>query len=293
MSRAFAVLLISGIQSGAVVVATPVAAQGAAAAAPAAAPAATPAAAPAATPAAAAPAATPAAAAPGAAPAAAPTTAPAAAPEEPPGPPPRPVASGFQAAFRTGVLLPFGDASGRSSDSLGRRYAWQIPFAIDLGARFAESFFAGVYLGFGFGSTGSDPRLDLACDDDDEDAENDIVCSVWTLRAGIEGNYSFLPGGHANPWVGYGIGYEASIASYTDKERGYSETVTSSGITWAQLSAGIDFRKGVGIGPFVEVAIGEFRKTTTEIGDEKFRLPMNDRALHAWIMLGGRLVTNP
>ena len=96
-----------------------------------------------------------------------------------------------------------------------------------------------------------------------------------------------------NPWVGYGIGYEASIASYSDHERGYAETVTSSGVTWAQLSGGFDLRKAVGIGPFIEVAIGEFRKTTTEIGDETFRLPMNDRALHAWIMIGGRLVTNP
>lgn len=191
------------------------------------------------------------------------------------------------------MLLPFGDASGRAGDSLGRRYAWQIPFAVDLGARFAESFFAGVYLGFGFGSTGSDPRLDLACDDDDEDGENDIVCTVWTLRAGLEGIYYFAPGGHTNPWVGYGIGYEASLASYTDRERGYSESVTSTGVTWAQLSAGIDFRKAVGIGPFLEVAIGEFRTTTTTIDDETFRLPMDDRALHAWIMLGGRLVTNP
>ena len=45
--------------------------------------------------------------------------------------------------------------------------------------------------------------------------------------------------------------------------------------------------------PFVEVAIGEFRRTTTEIGEERFRLPMDDRALHAWVMFGGRLVTNP
>jgi hypothetical protein len=150
-----------------------------------------------------------------------------------------------------------------------------------------------VYFGFGFGSTGSDGRLDQACDDDDEDGENDIVCSVWTLRAGLEGTYSFSPARHVNPWVGYGIGYEASIASYTDREQGYSETITSSGITWAQLSAGIDFRKTVGLGPFLEVSIGEFRKTTTVIGEETFRLPMNDRALHAWIMIGGRLVTNP
>jgi hypothetical protein len=290
MMRAFTTLLMSGTTSGVLLLAS-----GAAAQVPAPAPAAT-APAPAGTTAAVPPAATPPTGAPP--PSATPAIAPAGPPaapgsDAPPGPPPRPAASGFQAAFRTGLLVPFGEASGKSNDSLGRRYAWQIPFAVDLGARFAESFFAGVYFGFGFGSTGSDGELERACDDDDEDGENDIVCSVWTLRAGLEGIYSFSPAAHMNPWVGYGIGYEASIASYSDREQGYSETITSSGITWAQLSAGIDFRKGVGIGPFLEVSIGEFRKTTTEIGDERFRLPMNDRALHAWIMIGGRLVTNP
>jgi hypothetical protein len=292
MKRAFTTLLIAGTTSASALLASGASAQAAATASVPAAPA--PTAAPASAP--------PAEAAPPVATAPAPPAGAVAAPVQPAdgrapreasGPPPRPAASGFQAAFRTGLLVPFGEASGKGNDSLGRRYAWQIPFAIDLGARFAESFFAGVYLGFGFGSTGSDAKLENACDDDDEDGENDIVCSVWTLRAGIEGNYSFSPAGNVNPWVGYGIGYEASIASYTDREQGYSETTTSSGITWAQLSAGIDFRKAVGIGPFLEVSIGEFRKTTTEIDDETFRLPMNDRALHAWIMIGGRLVTNP
>jgi hypothetical protein len=238
---------------------------------------------------------------PGAAPAAAPVAAaPPVAPPAPPAPaaPPdpskiKPPASGFQFAFRTGLTFPYGDATDQGGDALGTRYAWQIPIVIDLGARFAQSFFAGAYLGIGFGSTGSDTRLDAACRDDDDDGENDITCNVVSLRAGLEGSYSFQPGESLNPWVGYGIGYEATTATYTDHERGYKETVTSGGVTWAQLTLGLDLRKSIGVGPFLEVAIGEFNKTTTEIGTDKYSVNIPDRALHAWIMLGLRFVVNP
>ncbi len=205
----------------------------------------------------------------------------------------KPAASGFQAAFRTGLVFPYGDATGAPGDALGDRYAWQLPFAVDLGARFARSFFAGAYLGLGFGSTGSDPRLEAACIDDDDDGQNDIVCTAVTLRAGIEGTYSFSPDRHLNPWVGYGFGWESTHASYTDHERGYGESVMIGGLTLAQLSAGFDIRRAVGVGPFLEIAIGRYTKTTTSIGEETFRTPIENHALHAWIFVGGRLVTNP
>jgi hypothetical protein len=186
-----------------------------------------------------------------------------------------------------------GDASGEGNDALGRRYAWQLPLALDLGARFLENWFAGAYFGIGFGSTGSDTRLEAACIDDDDDAQNDISCNVLGLRAGLEASYSFSPGGRNNPWIGYGIGYETTSATYTDHERGYQERVTSSGLTFAQITLGLDVRRAVGVGPFVEVAIGQFNETTTEIGDESYSSAIRDRALHAWIMLGLRLVINP
>jgi hypothetical protein len=191
------------------------------------------------------------------------------------------------------VLFPFGDATGEGNDSFGGRYAWQLPLAIDLGARFLESFYAGAYFGFGFGSTGSDSRLEAACTDDDDDGTNDIVCNVISLRAGISANYSFAPGGRTNPWIGYGFGFESTSATYTDHERNYQEDVTGHGLTLAQLAFGLDIRRAVGVGPFVEVAIGQFNKTTTTIGDQKYSVAVRDRALHAWIMLGLRIVVNP
>jgi hypothetical protein len=196
-------------------------------------------------------------------------------------------------AFRTGVVFPYGAASDEGVDDLGSRYAWQIPIVVDLGARFATSWFAGAYLGVSFGSTGSDSRLDAACRDDDDDGTNDITCNVISLRAGLEGSYSFQPGEDMNPWLGYGIGFESTGATYTDHERGYEESVLSSGLTYAQVGAGLDFRKAIGAGPFVEAAIGQFNKTTTQIGNEKFRVEIKDRTLHVWIMLGLRIVVNP
>jgi hypothetical protein len=206
---------------------------------------------------------------------------------------PRAPASGFQAIFRTGALIPMGGATGAAGDSLGRRYAWQIPIVVDLGWRFAESFFAGGYLGAGFGSTGSDAELEAACRDDDDDLNNDIACSAYTLRAGLEAQYSFQPGERINPWVGYGFGIESSSSTLTDYEHGYQETVTAMGLTYAQLSAGFDARYAVGFGPFVEAALGEFTKTNTDVGSSVTRTPVADRALHGWLTLGLRLVVNP
>jgi hypothetical protein len=297
MAREVRSLLLSGVVTAALVVAPRVHAQSPAGAAPL-----DPAPAPpsgASSPPAPAPAAGPApvGAAPAPNPVGASPSAPPIAPPPPPAPPPeksaKPAASGFQFAFRTGLTFPYGDATDAGGDALGDRYAWQVPIVLDLGARFAESFFAGVYLGIGFGSTGSDSELEAACRDDDDDGTNDITCNVLSLRAGLEGSYSFLPAEDLNPWIGYGIGYEATTATYTDHERGYKETVTSGGVTWAQLTLGLDLRKKIGVGPFLEVAVGEFNKTTTQIGKQKHVVNIPDKALHAWIMLGLRFVVNP
>lgn len=131
-----------------------------------------------------------------------------------------PAASGFQIAFRTGAMFPAGNASGAPSDSLARRYAWQLPLVLDIGGRFAHSFFLGAYLGLGIGSTGSDSRVDAACTDDDDNGRNDIVCSAASFRVGVEMQYSFAPDAHVNPWLGYGLGFESAHASISDHYKG-------------------------------------------------------------------------
>lgn len=218
----------------------------------------------------------------------------------PPAPPPpapdtaRPAARGFQIAFRTGVMAPFGAATGEPGDDFARRYAWQIPVVVDIGARFARSFFVGAYVGFGIGATGSDARVDGACNDDDENGQNDIACSAVSARIGIEGLYSFLPDEGLNPWVGYGIGFEVTSASLTDRYRGLEETVSSTGMTYADISVGFDLRKKIGVGPFIDVALGQLNNTTTNLGARgTYKSQIEDGAVHGWVTVGVRFVVNP
>ena len=197
-------------------------------------------------------------------------------------------------AFRLGVTAPFGSASGAANDELARRYAWQLPLVVDIGGRFARSWFVGAYLGGGIGSTGSDERVDAACEDDDENGQNDIACNALSGRIGLEAFYSFLPDENLNPWIGYGVGFEVASASISDRSRGLKETVTSTGVTFADLTIGFDLRKKVGIGPFIDVALGRFNNTTTDFGARgSYKYAIDDRALHGWITLGVRLVINP
>jgi hypothetical protein len=204
----------------------------------------------------------------------------------------RPAKTGFQAHFRTGISVPAGRASADSGDNLARRYAWQIPFAVDLGAKVTRSVFVGSYLHLGFGAEGSDAAVEDLCDDDDSDLENDVGCSVVTVRLGLEAQYHFEPAASMNPWLGYGIGFEAGVQSITTST-GYRESNTASGITWAQLSGGFDFRGAVGIGPFAEMALGRYMTTRTEVGGHASTTDIEDRAWHVWTTLGVRMVVRP
>jgi hypothetical protein len=202
--------------------------------------------------------------------------------------------TGFQLALRTGAQFPMGDATGAPGDALSRRYAWQWPLAIDIGAKILPELFVGGYFGFAVGSTGSDSRLEADCDDDDENFENEISCNAASLKVGLEAHYSFSPSGRLNPWIGYGIGYESASAWLSDTENGYDETVRANGFTYAELSVGFDMRYRVGFGPYASAAIGGYTTTVTEIGGEKVHDgPIDDQALHAWINLGLRFVVNP
>jgi len=202
--------------------------------------------------------------------------------------------TGFQMALRTGAQLPVGDATGEPGDSLSRRYAWQWPVAIDLGAKLMPELFVGAYFGFGIGSTGSDTRLEADCDDDDENFENEISCNAASLKLGLEAHYFFSPSARMTPWIGYGIGYESASAWISDTENGYDETVRANGFTYAEISFGLDLRYRIGFGPYASAAIGGFTRTTTEIGGKKvYEGPIDDQALHAWINLGFRFVVNP
>src|SRR5690606_23072304 len=132
------------------------------------------------------------------------------------------------------------------------------------------------------------------CDDDDADLENDVSCNAVGVRLGAQVQYHFRPNQLTNPWVGYGIGFESMGQYLDDRERGYSERTTASGITFAKLDGGIDFRLGVGLGFYTELAFGRFTSSSTYINDSQtFSGKTKDRAVHVWTTLGFRLVIFP
>lgn len=190
------------------------------------------------------------------------------------------------------MSVPAGKATGEPGDALARRYAWQIPFGLVLGSKLTREVFLGGYFHLGVGSEGSDREVEQLCDDDDADFENDVHCSALSVRLGVEAQYHFEPAAHLNPWLGYGVGFEAGVQSIGSTE-GYRESTTSSGITWAQIGGGFDFRGAVGGGPFAELALGRYMSTHTEAQDQVAQTSIDDRAWHVWTSFGLRLVVRP
>lgn len=209
---------------------------------------------------------------------------------------PPPAADGFQLSLGTGASFPLGNATGAPGDSLSRRYAWQAPLRLDLGAKLTDAIYAGVYLGFATGAEGSDVNVEAYCEDDDSNLSDDVSCSAHTVRLGVEGRYSFTPGERWSPWLGYGAGIETATEQLDDQRARYRETTTVYGYTLAKISAGMDYRAGsvVGVGPFGEFAAGTFTQTVTEVNDEvRFDGEIEDPAWHFWLTLGVRMVLFP
>jgi hypothetical protein len=206
----------------------------------------------------------------------------------------RPATTGFQAAFRLGLMFPGGRATGKQGDLLSTRYSWQVPFTLDVGVKPTEHWFIGTYMGFSLGAEGNDSKIEGYCVDDDDNLQNDIACNSYTLRLGLEVQYQALPDERWNPWIGYGFGYIVADQSIDDRNKGRNEDTTVSGITYAQISGGVDFRSAVGIGPYGEVSIGRFNTTHTTINNQDtFEGPIEDRAIHYWMSFGFRMVVRP
>lgn len=209
---------------------------------------------------------------------------------------PPPARTGVQLALRTGLSIPLGDATGTARDEQRERYSVQVPFIFDIGAKFWPNVYIGGYLGFGVGAEGANDRVEELCDDNDGNSENDIECSAHSLRIGVEARYYFSPAETLDPWISYGLGFEAATQSINDRPQRRSEETTASGIEFARLGFGFDWRAGrvFGLGPLVEVAAGQYTRTRTEVnGVETFDGAIEDRAIHGWVTIGMRGVFFP
>jgi hypothetical protein len=198
--------------------------------------------------------------------------------------------------MRTGVSIPLGEATGAPRDDLRQRYSAQVPFVLDLGAKILPELYVGGYLGFAVGAEGADNRVEELCDDNDADGENQIACSAYTLRIGIEARYYLNPDGTLDPWLSYGIGFESASQSIDDNPRRRSEKTTVTGIEFARLGVGFDWRASrvFGLGPLFELALGRYGGTRTEVnGVTTFDGTIDRGAVHGWATVGVRGVFFP
>lgn len=191
--------------------------------------------------------------------------------------------------------FPFGDATDAPGDSLGARYSWQwVPLEVGLGAKVLEPLYFGGYLNFAVGSEGSDLHTERRCEAGN-DVSDDVSCSAVSVHLGVELRYTFTPAESASGWVGYGAGWTTASQSISDAGH-YEETSTVQGVDWARLSGSVDFRvsRGFGLGPFAAVSIGRYVQRRTEIRSvETFSGGIDERAFHAWLSLGLRMVIFP
>jgi opacity protein-like surface antigen len=208
-------------------------------------------------------------------------------------PPPRavdpripPAARGFQAALRSGVQFPWGEASDAEGDSLGARYAWQVPLLIDVGFKLDKPWFLGLYGGVGYGAVGSGDAAEQAC------AEKNVSCSTVSYQLGVQAQYHLAASDQLNPWLGVGAGYELFQQSLTAGK--YQEEQRTSGVTLLKLMLGLDYRGTFGFGPFAEVSVGRFQATRTLVdGGESHEGSVDPSAWHGFVAIGARLVVLP
>jgi hypothetical protein len=204
---------------------------------------------------------------------------------------PQPVAEpippriGLQLGFRTGYALPMGNADGSTGGEMSNLYSGQVPIFFEIGGKPLPAIFLGGYLGLGFG--GTDGQIGTAC------SASGVSCATVTVRAGFEILGYFSPGEKMSPWLGYGIGIEATSIAVSSS--GSDGTLTASGPEFAHFMGGIDFRlsKSFGLGPSVDLSIAEYTTMKTDTPTVSQSSSLENKAIHEWLALGVRGVVFP
>lgn len=198
-------------------------------------------------------------------------------------PPPR---VGFQMAFRTGYSVPMGsimkNAAGAGGElKMSDVTSGQVPIILDIGGKVIPELFIGGYFGLGFGGTAG--QVHDSCK-----AANESCLGV-SAQLGIEAQYHILPAGSANPWLGYGIGFESLALS--ESHDNATQTTSFGGFQFARLSGGVDFRvnRGFGVGPFIEYSLGQYSSVHSGGQD----IDIQNKSGHQWLTFGVRFVLFP
>lgn len=200
---------------------------------------------------------------------------------------PPPAHRWFQLALRTGAAIPFGNVNQatKMSDAL----TVQVPLIVDVGVKPFEPLFIGIYLGAAVG--GAAGVVEQQC------TSVGLSCTGFGFRGGLQVQYNFLPAARLNPWIGYGIGYELGTSKGSNGERSISNSYR--GFELAHILGGADFRltEYFGIGPFLDIAIGQYDNAKSEANDggrvQTLGGTIPDKSPHAWFILGVRATMFP
>jgi hypothetical protein len=187
--------------------------------------------------------------------------------------PPGPPESGLSIALSIGYAVPMGsvDASGKLSDL----YSGALPLQVDIGWRFTPNLYLGAFFGYSFGFLNS--SVNAICG-----GVGGVSCSGGIIQFGADFVYTFIPYSMFAPYVGLGVGWE--IASVNASANNASGSVTLSGMQFARIIAGGDFRIGSAfrVGPFVNFSLGQYSSVSSTTGS----VSLGDKTLHSWLQFG-------
>jgi hypothetical protein len=190
---------------------------------------------------------------------------------------------GLQIGLRSGYALPFGkpyDADVTIRSDLNGI----VPIWIDAGYRFNPSIYVGAYGMYGFG---------LVNKTDTNHCGDDVSCSAYDIRVGVDAQYHVLPKGSVDPWVGLGFGYEWFRYKASGRGVDFSQLLRGFDLLDLQIGADFELDQSVKLGPFIGYSIGQFgngKKTRT--GTPTQSGGINNMALHEWLTFGVRGVLN-
>ncbi|HEX3855245.1 MAG TPA: hypothetical protein VHW01_29985 [Polyangiaceae bacterium] len=189
-----------------------------------------------------------------------------------------PAHRGIQLALRTGYAAELGNVA--QGVKMSQATGGQVPFIVDVGGKPIPELFLGGYFGFGFGGEAGEFRQ--LCDG------NGGGCISADVFFGIEAQYQILPAASADPWFGYGVGFE-SLALGASSNGGSATGL--GGIQFARLSGGVDFRlsRTFGVGPFADFSLGKY--SSISVGSSSEDIPST--STHEWLTIGARFVFFP
>lgn len=188
-------------------------------------------------------------------------------------------------ALRAGYAIPMGKLADMDDAELANAFSSQLWLMGEIGWRPIPMLLIGGYVGMSVGGAAGDAK--------DNCAANDASCVSLVGRLGVDLQYHFLPDAQTDPWLGYGMGFEAAKLTHDTSEREASRTFT--GFELAHFMAGVDFRvsQRFGLGPFVDFALGRYTHISQEHGNESGSARIKDQAGHQWFTIGARGVFYP